>query len=110
MLLHMTRFHFFYDLSTILLYVCVHVCVHLLGFYLVSSFGRYSFVTLFCQICCFYFFVSYGLFMFPDLGEVAFCRRPAVCLNSTLPFGPQSYVCSRGDPDVGCMHPSVVVG
>ena len=54
--------------------------------FLVSSFETCSLVASFCLTCCFYFYVSGRLVTFPDLGEVAFCRRCLVC-NNTLPSG-----------------------
>ena len=64
----------------------------LLGFYRVPSFGIYSSVALSCLSCCFYFYVFVRLVTFPDLGEVAFCRRHPVHPSSTLPSGHQGYM------------------
>ena len=46
-----------------------------LEFYLVPAFETCYSITSFCLICCFYFCVSSSLVMFPDVREVAFCRR-----------------------------------
>ena len=62
-----------------------------LVFYHVPSFGTYSCVTSFCRISCFYFCVFGRLAIFPDLGEVDFCRCP-VFPRSALPSGCKSYM------------------
>ena len=46
---------------------------------LVLLFGIYAFVLSFGLICYFYFYAFGKLVMFPDLGEVAFCRRCLLC-------------------------------
>ena len=77
--------------------------------YIFSSFGTYSSVALFCRICCFYFYVFGKLVVFPDLWEVAFCRRCPMCPSITHPLVTQA-VCSREAPSVSCVGPSVLVG
>ena len=66
--------------------------VLLLGFYLVPLFGRCFSVTSFCPVGCFYFCVSDRLVTFPNLGEVAFCRRRPLRPSSALPSGHYSYI------------------
>lgn len=44
-----------------------------------------SSVTTFCLICCFYFCVYGKLIMFPNLGEMAFCR---ICLCASEHIAP----------------------
>ena len=63
-----------------------------LKFYLVPSFGIYLSVASFCLIFCFYFYAFHWLVMFPNHGEVAFCRGCPVHLSSALPFGHQRYM------------------
>ena len=60
----------------------------LLGFHLVPSFGKCPSVSSFCPICWLYLYVFGSLFMFPDLGEMAFCRRHPLCPTRSLPSGP----------------------
>ena len=62
-----------------------------LRFNFVLSFGTYSSISLFCQIICVYFYVLGRLVTFPDLGEMALCRRCPVKPSSTLPSGHQMY-------------------
>ena len=83
----------------------LHLVV-LLGFYLVSSFETCSSIISFYLTGCFYFCVS-GSFTFPDLGEVAFCRRHPIGTSSTL-SDHQSYM-PLGYPPCG-LHGSVCCG
>ena len=52
-----------------------------------SLLGTCSFVTSFCLICCFYFFVFSRLSISLDLGKVAFYRRCHVLPSSALCSG-----------------------
>ena len=49
-----------------------------------SFIEAYSSVPSFFLICCFYFYVSCRLVIFPDLGGMAFYRRSHMCPISTL--------------------------
>ena len=64
----------------------------LLGFNLVSSFGAYVSISSFCIICCFYSYVFGRLVTFPDLGEVALCRKYPTGCGSALPSGHWNYM------------------
>lgn len=79
-----------------------------------SSFGKYFFVALFCLICCVYFCVFDSLVTSTDLREVALCRRcPMGPSNSfplttravlaVLPVGPiQPFCCNAAN---NCRYP-----
>ena len=74
-----------------------------------SSFGKYFFVALFCLICCFYFCVFDSLFTSTDLREVTLYRRCPMRSHSAVLSNHQSYM-YESPCYVGCMGPSVIVG
>lgn len=50
-----------------------------------SSYSRvlsYCSFGIFCIGCYFYFYISNSLVLFPNLGDVSFCRRCPMCLPS----------------------------
>ena len=59
-------------------------------------------------VCLFVFYALSQLVTFPNLKEVALCRKHPVGLRSMLPSGCQSSV-PRGTPYVGCICPSVAL-
>ena len=73
------------------------------------SFVTYSFASSFSLILCVYFYVLSRSFMFPDLGEMALCRRRHMGPNSTFPLVTRA-ICIMDVPYVGCMSPSLVEG
>ena len=56
----------------------------------------------------FYFYVFGKWVTFPNLEEVAFCRRHPMCPCSTLSSSHQSCMLSRDAPFASCMGPSIV--
>ena len=72
------------------------------------SFGTYSSVSSFGLILCVYFYAVMSV-MFPNLGELAFCRNISYGNQQHTPlWSPETYTLEI--PNVGCVGPSLVVG